>query len=353
MPGTQSQSPYALLCMAAGLIDVQCDATDSTSCTECSSRNVKCQFTKETNRRMSNQRSVYYNPEVRRPNFVLFNRHNQDLQKELAHARSQVNHLQSMIASGKDDVTVRHVSAAYLPSPEPAQNHNLSHLPNSEFQHTPYVAETFLNTEQRQPKRRKTASTMDYSDIGANMQEYGRGIFKLPYSGVRGLSLRSVSSSPAELPPKYEADRLMTHYQSNMHQTLPMIHWPSFRGKYELVYRNRSLEQVPREWIALLYAVFACGTLHRSWKDGQKYLEISRSFTDLWIEDYNLDHVRTALLSTIFLIEMNLKSAGWTYLGCAVRMCFDIGLHCEAGSWSAIEEEMRRRVWWCVYSCDW
>ena len=36
----------------------QCDATDSSSCTECSSRNVKCQFTKETNRRMSNIRSV-------------------------------------------------------------------------------------------------------------------------------------------------------------------------------------------------------------------------------------------------------------------------------------------------------
>ena len=31
----------------------QCDASDSSSCTECSNRNVKCLFTKETNRRMS------------------------------------------------------------------------------------------------------------------------------------------------------------------------------------------------------------------------------------------------------------------------------------------------------------
>lgn len=38
---------------------LQCDATDSSSCTECSSRNVKCQFTKETNRRMSNIRSAF------------------------------------------------------------------------------------------------------------------------------------------------------------------------------------------------------------------------------------------------------------------------------------------------------
>ena len=36
----------------------QCDATDNLSCTECSSRNVKCQFTKETNRRMASIKSV-------------------------------------------------------------------------------------------------------------------------------------------------------------------------------------------------------------------------------------------------------------------------------------------------------
>lgn len=38
----------------------QCDATDTTSCTECSSRNVRCQFTKDTNRRMS---SIKYDPQ--------------------------------------------------------------------------------------------------------------------------------------------------------------------------------------------------------------------------------------------------------------------------------------------------
>lgn len=40
----------------------QCDATDASSCSECSSRNVRCQFTKETNRRMSSIKSVMYPP---------------------------------------------------------------------------------------------------------------------------------------------------------------------------------------------------------------------------------------------------------------------------------------------------
>ena len=36
----------------------QCDASESTSCTECTNRKVRCQFTKETNRRMSSIKFV-------------------------------------------------------------------------------------------------------------------------------------------------------------------------------------------------------------------------------------------------------------------------------------------------------
>lgn len=280
-------------------------------------------------------------------------RHNQDLQKELAQARYQVNHLRSMIESGKEEDPAHYVSTAHLPVPEPAHNHNLSHLPDPESQHIQYAAEQSPELEQRQPKRRKTTGTMDFSKVGNNMQKLGRGIFKLPYPQAQSPSSPSLSGSLPNLPPKNEADILLRQYQFTMHPTLPMIHWRTFKGQYETVYRTRSLDKARRIWVALLYAVFACGTLHRSWQEGRKYLEISRSLLDLWAEELTLDHVRTALLSSIFLVEMNLKSAGWTYLGCAVRGSFDIGLHCEAGSWSAIEEEMRRRVWWCVYSCDW
>ena len=36
----------------------QCDASESSSCTECTNRKVRCQFTKETNRRMSSIKFV-------------------------------------------------------------------------------------------------------------------------------------------------------------------------------------------------------------------------------------------------------------------------------------------------------
>ncbi|CAD6592128.1 MAG: hypothetical protein ASARMPRED_006040 [Alectoria sarmentosa] len=184
------------------------------------------------------------------------------------------------------------------------------------------------------------------------MQQHGKGIFKPPYPCQRTSSPDLFSSSLPGLPPKHVADILMDQYRTTLHPTLPLIHWPSFKEQYDNAYKDGSLHGVPRIWSALLFAVFACGTLHRSWYDGQKYLEISKSLIDMWTEDLTLDHARAAMLTSIFLIEMNLKSAGWTWIGFAVRISFDIGLHCEAGTWPAIEKEMRRRVWWCVYACD-
>ena len=334
---------------------LQCDATDSSSCTECSSRNVKCQFTKETNRRMSNIRSAssYTNGPLCADEVRSF-RHNQDLQKELAQAKYQVDHLRSMLETGKDSYSAHRLSAADLPDPDSSHlpTHNLPHLPVLENPHL-HMAEESPGSEERQPKRRKVVSTIEPFATGLNMERQGHGIFKSPYPLQRPSSPKSPPSSLPTLPPKHIADALIRQYHFTLHPTLPIIHWPSFQEQYDAVYKVDSLQFVPRIWVALLYAIFACGTLHRSWRDGKKYLETSRDFTDIWTENSSLDHARTALLNCIYSVEVNLKSAGWIWIGIAVRISFDIGLHCEAGTWSAIEEEMRRRVWWSIYTCDW
>ena len=249
---------------------------------------------------------------------------------------------------------MHHSSADLLPGPDPHQlpSHRLSHLPGARSAQLARLNEEPPSYE-RAPKRRKTVGTQYLTRIGVNMARFGRGIFKPPYPHYRNPSPASPSSSLPGLPPKDVGDVLLRQYRYTIHPTLPMLHWHSFNEQYEAVYRDGSLHNVPRIWSALLFAVFACGTLHRSWSEGQKYLEVSRSLVDLWTEDLTLDHARTALLNCMFLVESNLKSAGWTWIGIAVRTSFDIGLHCEAGTWSPVEEEMRRRVWWSIYACDW
>lgn len=258
-----------------------------------------------------------------------------------------------MLGTGQD-ASLNHHAVAALPSPDSSHlpNHNLSHLPGPKTAEL-RIEEAVPRHEQRQPKRRRIGGAVDLSTLGSNMERHGHGIFKPPYPQQRAPSPVSFSSDLPTLPPKDVADALLRQYHFTLHPTLPFIHWPTFQERYDAVYRANSLDSVPRIWVSLLYAVFACGTLHRSWQEGKKYLEISRSLIDMWAEDLMLDHARTALLHSIFLNEMNLKSAGWICLGFAVRIAFDIGLHCEAGTWSAIEEEMRRRVWWSLYTCDW
>ena len=287
-------------------------------------------------------------------------RHNQDLIKELARTRAELEQAKNTPEKGTPAQMCQHASTAHLPGPEPSQlpSHNLSHLPGPENAHLPqdpkeHFLEQFPSPDQPPTKKRRVTGTQDLSRVGTNMQRYGRGIFKPPYPHQQGASPVSFSSSLPGLPPKQVADVLLRQYHFTLHPTIPVLHWHAFQEQYDAVYREGSLHSVPRIWVGLLFAVFAVGTLHRDWKEGQKYLEISRSQIDMWTEDLTLDHARAALLTSIFLVEMNLKSAGWTWLGVATRTAFDIGLHCEAGTWPAIEEEMRRRVWWCIYACDW
>ena len=185
------------------------------------------------------------------------------------------------------------------------------------------------------------------------MAKFGHGIFKSPYAQDPGPPLASSPPPLPSLPPKDVADALLRQYRYTIHPTLPIVNWRVFQEQYQGMYRDGSLHNTSSVWNSLLFAVFACGTLHRSWFEGQKYLEVSKSFIDLWTDDLTLEHARVALLNCMFLVESNRKSAGWNWMGIAIRISFDIGLNCEAGIWDPIEEEMRRRVFWSIYACDW
>ncbi|TGO45997.1 hypothetical protein BCON_0351g00050 [Botryotinia convoluta] len=291
---------------------VKCDATETSSCSECSSRNVKCQFTKETNRRMSSIKQV------------------QDLEKQIAQVKRENNQLRAMLSMKEDQMDVDEGSTSiYLPE---------------------------IGS---QPKKRPRAPLLhDLSKIQSCIGNYSHGIFKTPASYRQIGSPVNRTSSPPELPPKHLADHLLRAYYSSIHLVTPILHWPNFEREYEEVYKKGSFETTSRNWTALFFAVMAVGVLfstepsiQRPYK-GKEYIELSINLTDLWNDDYCIDHARTALLISIFLYEMNLKSAAWTWLGSSVRIGQDLGLHCETGPWQLVEDEMRRRVWWGIYIWD-
>ena len=118
---------------------------------------------------------------------------------------------------------------------------------------------------------------------------------------------------------------------------------------------------MPQVWVALFFAVLACGTLQtldslphspKAEVEGMSYLDTSARALNNWTDEMVIDHARASLLISIFATEVNLKSAGLVWLGSAVRIAQDIGLHCETGPWPVVEGEIRRRVWWAIYAWD-
>ena len=291
---------------------VKCDASESSSCTECNNRKVRCQFTKETNRRMSSIKQV------------------QDLEKQLQNTKQQLQHLQTGMMRPDRMVDVDEGIAQPLIK-----------LPEIEY---------------RPVRRSKAPIAQDFSDVRSNLRHYGRGILKVPTPYRQQGPESLVTGDAPELPPKTLADHLLAQYFNCIHSVLPVLHWPIFMAEYEKVYRSGSLLGISNEWAAVLFGVFACGAIHTNELDreeqGKKYIRTSCGIIDVWHDNFNLDRARAALLASIFLYEVNSKSASWVWIGSAVRVAQEMGLHIESGPWPAVEGEMRKRVWWGLYAWD-
>ncbi|TVY20313.1 putative transcriptional regulatory protein [Lachnellula arida] len=294
---------------------VKCDATETTSCSECSSRNVKCQFTKETNRRMSSIKQV------------------QDLEKQISQVKRENAQLRSVLnmRDGQMDAESEGPQQAPLQLPEIGSH----------------------------PKRKqRPPPPQDLARVRSSIRNFGRGIFKPPAPYRQIPSQGPFNHHRPDLPPKLMADHILGSYYASMHMIIPILHWPTFEQEYEAVYKAGSLHGVPPAWTSLFFSVLAVGVLFssdpsiRRPQKGKEFIEISRMLIDMWNDEFVIDHARGAILTSIFLTELNLKSAAWTWLASAVRISQDIGLHCETGPWPMIEGEMRRRVWWGIYVWD-
>jgi hypothetical protein len=202
-------------------------------------------------------------------------------------------------------------------------------------------------------RRHRPVVMNNFDYVRKHIRIYGRGIFKAPPPYRPGIP-QPLARTPPPLPSRDITDRLAQRYLESIHKWCPIVHWPTFQHEIDIAYSQGGLQTLPEAWTALFYAVLACGTLGlvvspKAGAEGMAYLELSSQAMIPWTDDATIDHARASLLASIFLTEMNMKSAGWVWLGSAVRVAQDIGLHSETGPWPVIEGEMRRRVWWAIY----
>ena len=220
--------------------------------------------------------------------------------------------------------------------------------PPRTFTETPPLHDPGLGPSKR---RKLTTTAHNFSAVRQNIQVYGRGVVESPHSRTSARNPAAVASVP-ELPGREHADHLLHEYQNSFQLCLPVLQWSSFTQQYEEVYRQGTLQNTPSDWTAVFFAVLCCASLHTNQEEGRKYHEIVKTLVDFWADDLSIEHVRCVFLTSIYLNEINSRSAGWTTMGYAIRIAQDIGLHRRMIYATPLEQELRSRLWWCIYVSD-
>lgn len=218
----------------------------------------------------------------------------------------------------------------------------------------PAVGSKPLRRPQAPPVAQHLAVVRDH------VRDYGRGVFKPP-PPYRPIGEPQNFDHPIlPLPPVHHGDALLSSYYEAIHNIIPILHWPQFIVQYERVKHHKDTTNISPVWGSILYGVFACGLLYTTDPEiraeypcrGKTWINYTRMLTDVFNDEFTIEHAISALLISVFMTELNCKSAAWTWLGAAVRIAQDIGLHRESGPWPVVEGEMRRRVWWGIYAWD-
>jgi hypothetical protein len=199
----------------------------------------------------------------------------------------------------------------------------------------------------------------DFDLVRRNIQMHSQGIFDTPH--VRPSAPLEEGSSLPEVPPRADFAHLSRSYLTHVHEWYPALHWPTFQREVNEVYAARSFQGMPREWIGLFFAVLACGSLQKSTIPGSSpsaldrglsYFDIATQALTPWPQHFTTTHAQVALLLSIFAAESNMRSVGSMWLASAVRVAQELCINTENESWPAVEGEVRRRLWWAMYSRD-
>ena len=210
----------------------------------------------------------------------------------------------------------------------------------------------------RSPRRMLKARTpQDLANARAQLSDFGRGLLKPPVTGSHPHTLKSpLGLELPPLPSRASADYYLKFYFECIHRQFPVVHWPTFYQGFVDVFENPASSTMPPEWIAMLFVVLACGALSTRdptrMREAQDFLTRAVSTINFWEDEMSTNQACVAFLASVFLAEVNRKSASWIWLGSAIRIAQDLGLHVQGGQWSPIEGEMRKRVWYSFYVWD-
>ncbi|CAG8564239.1 11693_t:CDS:2 [Acaulospora colombiana] len=154
------------------------------------------------------------------------------------------------------------------------------------------------------------------------------------------LSNRDIIS---ELPPKNVCDQLLDLFWEKFSFYHPFIDRQDFMEKYDSMNINYN-------YIVLLYAILAVVSNNIA---SVNYYDRTRELLGEELGNSTLPTVQALLL--LAGLQKGMRSSScWVYVGLAIRLAQDMGLHRDSSNWDLdkSQAEVRRRVWWACVTFD-
>jgi len=209
----------------------------------------------------------------------------------------------------------------------------------------------------RSPRRMlKARPPQDMSAARAQLSDVGRGILKPPIAPSTPDNPDRRSPPLSALPSREVAQHCLDSYLESFHQRISILHWPQFCHSFWKLYSEDTSPDITRESTALCFSVLAVGAVRsldpRIKELSGNLIQVAYSFMDLWVDSVGIDQGLACFLISIYLYDINRKSASYIWLGASLRVAQDRGLHVQGGHWSSVEGELRKRIWYSLYVSD-
>lgn len=168
-----------------------------------------------------------------------------------------------------------------------------------------------------------------------------------------------LDSNSLALPDRDLAQRLVDLYYENVAPILPLVHEPTFRRDFDEMYsKNKPVSIAFRSLINVIFA-YGCDYLEldlpRTYELSQEFHERATGLILLvCYELASLQVVQALLLLTLHLNSSMQFHRMWINTGLLVRTGQALNLHLDPSDWNTtiIEKEIRKRLWWSIYSLD-
>lgn len=209
----------------------------------------------------------------------------------------------------------------------------------------------------RSPRKMlKARPPYDLSNTRAQLADVGRGLFKPIVTPLIKDYLSHPVSRSIPLPPQDAAHTYLNTYFECVHRRLPIFFWPEFCGNFWSIYSRNSDQEPSVESISLFFAVLALGAIFCTEPDvknaADHLIRTATSHMDTFTQTTSIDHALARFLISMYFLEINQKSIAWLWLGNAVQIVQDKGLHMSGGQWARTDGELRKRIWYSIYSSE-